>query len=438
MQTLKSLQQLQKTSSSMHSLLFPTEEGAGHIQKQIQNLTEMTFVYVLNLMAEENEQKLGEIVTNLPQDSDFYGFTVLAYQLSKTETDFDFLTAPENLSVYERIAELSEECKFSFPYINILIKISNNKLYGLYSENQEVHFFLDEYEKYKGNVSPSDFLHQFRKILKYRTQQVFTRFIEDDIFSLIPKTLAAYSARIESELGLSLYVYELQYYESDISNDDEVFLIEHIGFCISYLARHGSLEFKPSREKSFFPSFRDDIQAAEWFFEHNESVLDSLDRFIGLFKDVCSSSENVNELCDFLRANVGKKNAEVFDEDKNEFSKFISKTIKEKFKSNKHPLYKEICKLLPQIFICMRHPAVSHHDGYGTDDFYDLYEAEKVNDESGKGKRTNNLIVSALMKGCKNKGVLEANIAVKVEILARDKNGYAISWDWKPLKHTYK
>ena len=150
MTALKTLNQLGKISSQLASRPFPADETAIQVKKQIQTLNELTFIYVLTLMVEENEQKLNEIILNLTEGTEFYDFTILAHQLSKKETDFDFLTDARNIPVYDKITEVSQECGVSLlPYVNVLRKIADNRQLGLYSENQEVSFFLEEFPKTK-------------------------------------------------------------------------------------------------------------------------------------------------------------------------------------------------------------------------------------------------------------------------------------------------
>ena len=95
-------------------------------------------------------------------------------------------------------------------------------------------------------------MHQFRKILKYKTQLIFERFFQENIFYRIKEVLSKNEA-IENENTLGFYVYGFDYYNNQISNEEENSLHKHIGFCISYLAKHGELKFQNHRRNKFFP-----------------------------------------------------------------------------------------------------------------------------------------------------------------------------------------
>lgn len=156
--TLERLNHLKQTTSSLKKSPVPVSLEAEPVKKQMQFLTEMTFIYILKLLGVEDEEKLAQIVSRLREGTPFYNFTFLAHNLAKSKTNFDFLTSPENLSAYAKIAEVSRECGIVLlPYVNVLSRIAENKQYGLYSENQEVGFFLDEYHRYKDSVDASVF-----------------------------------------------------------------------------------------------------------------------------------------------------------------------------------------------------------------------------------------------------------------------------------------
>ena len=325
---------------------MPVALGAPSVKKQMQLLTELTFIYILKLLGVEDEAKLAEIVSRLREGTPFYNFTVLAHNLAKSQTDFDFLTKPENLAAYAKITEVSRECGVVlFPYVNVLAKIAENKLYGLYSENQEVEFFLDEYDRYKNSVEPTEFLHQFKKILKYETQNLFERFIKDGIFSLIQTTLLE-NPEITSVQTLAIYVYCLHYYTNDISNADENFLHEHIRFCVNYLSKHNEIEFKPHTAAPFIPKFENEKEGLKYFFQNNSKMLDSLGRFCGFLKDICPV-EDTYVFCDFLRENLYMNTGAFFDDKGSEFLTFLTDRIKEKAKKEKTQIYKDISLLLP-------------------------------------------------------------------------------------------
>ena len=413
--TLSALHRLQQTSVSLLASPVPVSTEHPPIKKHMQVLTEMTFIYVLKLLGVEDEKTLAELVARLREGTPFYNFTFLAHNLAKSKTDFDFLTAPENLAAYAKIAELSRECNVELlSYVNVLARIAENKQYGLYFENQEVGFFLDEYARCKDSVDATEFLHQFKKILKYRTQVLFEKFICDGIFSVIQETLSAHLANIASEQTLALYVYGLHYYDAEISNADENFLIEHIGFCVNYLFKHGEIAFKPQTKKPFFPTFANDKEAVAYFFAHDTAVRNSPDRFIGLLKDVFPTVE-INEFCEFLRENLYAQNRKIFDDDSSPLVRLISQKIREKNETEHIPLYKNICELLPLSFVCERSPSVLEHDGNPLFIF---------NDTKG------NLLFYAFENGNKRERIPNAHKTIKVKILERDRSGYAVSWTW--------
>lgn len=420
MRTLATLNQLQKISLSLPLLPVPSETTSIAIETQLKTLQELPYFPILNFLAKENEAKLCKIVSQLKTGtSDFYKFVFLAYGLSRAETDFDLLTSSEKLPVYEKIVAVSDLCGIALPpYINVLKKIADNKQFGLYSENQEIAFFLKEYDRYKNSCDATEFLRGFRKILKYPTQCLFERFIHDDIFSLIKSTLKSFASKIASEQTLVFYVYGLHYYESDISNEDENFLLNHIKFCVNYLSSHDEIIFSPSSEIRLIPKFEDDESAIYYFFDHNKETVHSLDRFVGLLKDICSSQE-ANDFCDFLRSNLYKTKAVSCDDTKNHFVKTMAKIICEKIKSENIQLYKDICNLLPQRFICERSPNLSRHGNFTYYQFFDYHE---------------DFLFYAAEHGNQNQKVPEAHIKIEVEILEKNKNGYVTLWKWNHLK----
>lgn len=400
-------------------LPVPSETTSIAIETQLKTLQELPYFPILNFLAEENEAKLCKIVSQLKTGtSDFYEFIFLAYSLSKSETDFDLLTSSEKLPVYEKIVAVSELCGIDLPpYINVLKKIADNKQFGLYSENQEIAFFLEEYDRYKNSCDATEFLRGFRKILKYPTQCLFERFIHDDIFSLIKSTLDFFDSKITNEQILVFYVYGLHYYESDISNEDENFLLNHIKFCVNYLSSHNKITFLPPSETRLIPKFEDDESAIYYFFDHNKETVHSLDRFVALLKDICPSQE-ANDFCDFLRLNLHKNKAVSCDDIKNHFVKTMAKIIREKIKSENIQLYKDICNLLPQWFICERSPHLFHHGGFTYYHFFDYYGV---------------FLFYAAEHGNQNQKVPEAHVKIELEILEKNKNGYVTLWNWNSL-----
>ena len=417
MKATEALVRLQKTNLDFPSFPAPSPEKSEGVKKQLAVVRDLTFIHIFHLLAEEDEAGLEKIVRRLRTGTPFYDFAFLAYSLSREETDFDFLTAPENLSVYERIADVSEESGIYLPYINVLRKIADNKQFGLYSENQEVEFFLDEYGRKKDSVSAEDFLRSFRKILKYPTQQLFGRFIRDGIFSLIQSTLHDHAAKIASEQTLAIHVYGLHYYQSGTPNADENFMYEHIRFCVSYLARHGQIEFHPTARPPLLPKFDREEDAIAYFFSRNEKTLNSLDRFIALLKDICRSQE-ANDFCDFLRKNLYKENAVRFDDTKSDFARVMAQTIRKKAQTENVKLYKDINDLLPQRFVCERSPSVLHHDGEPLYIFYD---------------KNGDFLFYALQTGNQNGKVPSAHAKIQLEILKKNKNGHATLWTWQEL-----
>ena len=418
MKTFATLNRLKQKSYTLISSPIPVSLEHPPVKKQMQVLTEMTFIYVLKLLGVEDEKTLAELVARLREGTPFYNFTFLAHNLAKSKTDFDFLTDPENLAAYAKIAEVSRECNVELlPYVNVLARIAENKQYGLYSENQEVGFFLDEYYKCKNSVDETEFLHQFKKILKYETQNVFERFINDRIFSIIQHTLVDYSSKISAEQTLALYVYGVRYYDAEISNDDENFLIDHIGFCVNYLSKHGEIAFKPQAKAPFFPKFANEESSIRYFFEHNGAVRNSLDRFIALLKDVCPTSETY-DFCEFLRENLYAKNPLLFDDRKSEFAYRISTEIRNRAKLGNVQLYKDFCRLLPEKMVCERSPNLLHHGGRKYYHFFDKRER---------------FLFYADETGNKNQKVPTAHVFVELEVLKRDENGRVVLWNWNEL-----
>ena len=385
------------------------------VKKQMQVLTEMTFIYVLKLLGVEDEKTLAELVSRLREGTPFYDFTFLAHNLAKSRTDFDFLTSPENLAVYAKIAEISRDCDVQLlPYVNVLGKIAERKQWGLYSENLEVGFFLDEYWRYRETVPATDFLHQFKKILKYETQLLFEHFIRDGIFSLIQQTLQTHSFRIKTERMLSIFVYCLHYYQSDISNDDENFLIEHIAFCVDYLSKHGEIDFKPLPEHRLLPRFADEAQALAYFFSHDDEASQSLDRFIGFLKDVCPTADAL-DFCAFLRK---ARSGAVYPHAKSKFIQMM--TVRITSKARTVLLYKDILALLPLQIVCERTPNMMQIDGLPCYIFVDsqhvfLFHARKT----GNGRNE----------------IPEAHVPVVVEVCGRDKRGTVLQWTWREIQN---
>lgn len=411
MKGLEALSQLNQKSSSLHSLEIPVSSEYAPIKKELQFLTEMTFIYILKLLGVEDDKKLSDIILRLKKGTPFYDFVFLVHNLAKSETDFEFLTSPENLQAYRLIAQIADYYDINLlPYVNVLAKIAENKQYGLYRANDEIYFFLEEYDKAKASIDVKEFLHQFKKILKNETQQIFERFIMDDIFSIIRETLYKYDKEISNEQTLVFYVYGLHYYKKSISNEKENIILEHIKFCVSYLSNNKEIEFHQYKRNLLFPGL-------DSFFGHNDNVLNSVDRFIGLLKDYCPI-ESI-DFCFYLRENIYKTNPAIFDEEKNDFNRNFSKIIRKKAVSENIELYKDIYKLLPQIFVCERSPNILRHNG--SIPVYVFYDK--------KGK----VLFYAFEKGNKNSKPPEAHILVKVEILSKDKNGYVLEWRWKNI-----
>lgn len=410
--TLASLNQVQQTSASLRkSQIIPTHLESPPVKNKMQYLTEMTFIYILKLLGVEDEEKLSEIVSRLKEGTPFYDFTVLAHNLAKSKTDFEFLSSPENLPAYAKIAEVSKECGVVLlPYVNVLARIAENKQYGLYSENQEVTFFLDEYGKYKDMVDAKEFLHQFRKILKYRTQKIFEQFINDGIFTIIRETLTENSGKISTTQTLALFVYCLHYYQNDISNDDENFLHEHIRFCVDYLAIHEKLNFTLFQKSKFLPEFDSHEKAVEYFFYYFGILNIDVNSFIGLLKDFFPN-EDVYDFCDFLKENLCKNTDSVYNGSKSELIRLITRKIREKSEAENIQLYKDICKLLPKKIVCQCTP-------HGVENYIFL-------DKRGT------YLFSAPVTGNQNPKRPPINTPIEIEILQREgKHGRVITWNW--------
>lgn len=423
MKTLTALAELKNTYTSLKTAPIPVQLEAPAVKKEMQFLTEMTFIYVLKLLGVEDEKQLEAIVSRLREGTFFYTFTQLAYNLAKSKTDFDFLTLPENIIVYKKIAEISDECDIKLlPYINVLARIAENKQLGLYSENQEIRFFLDEYDKLRNTVDPNEFLHMFKKILKYRTQKIFEQFIKDNIFNVIQNTLKQNEDIISSVHMLTFYVYGLHYYQGLISNENENLLLTHINFCISHLAAHNYIQFTPKEKQKIFPTFENNKLAVECFFEHNQKVLKSTDRFIGLLKDYCSAEEVIG-FCNYLRENLNKQEPVLFDEDKTKFNQYIARKIRESIEMNNAKVYQDIFKLLPLKYICLRQPTVTR-SSYGTLLIF--------NDKKGK------FLFYAVDEGNLSSKTPESNVLVELEILKKTPNGYAEQWRWKDVETSEK
>lgn len=418
MNALVSLYRLKQAGLSFSSAPVSSQAYSAAVETQLYILNNLPYGTLLQLLADEDEQKLGAIVSRLKKGTPLYSFSVLAYNLSKAKTDFDLLTSPENIPVYEKMISVSKMCGSALPpYINVLKKIAGNKQYSMYSENQEVGFFFDEYGRCKESFSADDFLRQFRKILKYPTQRLFMQFIHNGIFSLIKTTLKEHASKIANKQALIFYVYGLHYYKRGISNEDEHFLLEHIGFCVDYLSRHSEIEFHPVKNAPLLPQLDGEEDAIAYFFSHNKETVHSLDRFIGLLKDVCPSSES-NEFCEFLRTNLHKAKKIRFGDTKNDFAKTMMRTICQKAKSENVQLYTDICSLMPQVYICSRYPNIWRHNDELFYTFSDINSIEKLH---------------ALEKGNQNPKVPESHTRIELEVLEKDENGYALLWNWHEI-----
>ena len=411
--TAKALHDLYQTSRSLPATSVPVSTDTPSVKKQMQILTELTFIYVLKLLGIEDEKQLSHILSRLRTGTLFYDFTVLAHNLAKAETDFDFLTSPENLPAYAKIAEISEECDITLlPYVRVLGRIADNKQYGLYYENQEVVFFLDEYHQQKDSVDVAEFLHQFKKVLKYRTQKIFERFIADKIFSLIQQTLEQYPSKFSSTQVLALYVYCLHYYDSKLSNAEENFLHQHIKFCVDYLFSHNEITFHPSAASRLLPAFTDDEQALSYLFSHDSEVSHSADRFIGLLKDIWPTAEAI-EFCDFLRTNLRKQNPDFLEANKAPFTQILATKIIEK--QDETRLYKNISLYFPQKFVCYRSP-----DVHGT--CLTFYNA------------SNEFLFHADSTGVTNHKLPKPDVPILVEVYRKNEiTERVMSWSWKTL-----
>ena len=414
MKTLEALNRLKQTNIIFPKQAVPCNETESLIKTQLKILQELTYIYILDLLSEENENELKKIVARLKTDTPFYDFTFLCFQLSKEKTNFNSLTSPENIQVYEKIFDVAKESKITLPpYINVLRRISDNKLYGLYSENQEVSFFLDEYDKQKNAIRSELFLKQFKKILKYETQKIFELFIEDEIFKTIKDILNTYSEKITNEQILVFYIYGLKYYNPEISNDDENILLKHLEFCVSYLYTHKEIEFKSYKGKTTLPLFSNEEEAIKYFVSHNHEVLNSVNRFIGFFKDVLPTT-NVYEFCDYLRANIHSQNPRIFDVRKNQFNSLLA-TYFRKNQSNS-TIYREMYRLFPQILICKGSPKIER-DSKGRILF--IFTVEKK------------FFFYALESGNKSSTIPETHIELELEIMKKDLEGRIVSWRWE-------
>lgn len=304
--------------------------------------------YILNLLANEDEWELKDVVSNLKPGTPVCEIAFLAWQLAKDESDFDSLTDPKNLPVYQRIMEAARESNVVLPpYVALLMKISGDKKDGL-SGNQGLAVFLDEYDKFRGTVSPKGFLQQYRKLL----------------------------SREERKL-------------------------------VEYIFNHQMHELHPKKKELRIPAFESDMQAVEWFFEHNGDYLNSLGRFIGFFKDVCHSPD-VDEFCDFLRNNLYEDKNCIFDTEKSELLRFISKTILQRSLTENIKLYKDIAFMLTRHIVCQRSLLSVFTDGQG------------------------NVLFCASENGSKKRKLPEVNVPVIVEVLERNEQGVVTEWNCLP------
>lgn len=251
--------------------------------------------------------------------------------------------------------------------------------------------------------------------------------VTDNIFTIIQETLKKHEDIIISVHMLTLYVYGLHYYEVLLSNENENLLVSHINFCVSHLANHNYIKFNTIERQKFFPTFDNNKAAVEYFFEHNQKVLKSHDRFIGLLKDCCSAEE-VLDFCNYLRENLNKQEPVLFDEDKTKFNRYIARKIRDATEQNNAKVYQDIFKLLPLRYICLRQPTVTR-SSYGTLLIF--------NDKKGK------FLFYAVDEGNLSSKTPEANVLVELEILKKTPNGYAEQWRWKDvepsaIKETYQ
>ncbi len=414
MKTVNSLDKLKQTVSSFASMSVPVSTNHEPVKRQMLTLTEMTFVYILKLLGVEDEEKLGKIVLQLRKGTLLYDFTFLAHNLAKSKTDFDFLTSPDNVEVYAKIAEVAGGCGIELlPYVNVLSRIAENMQYGLYSENQEIALFLDEYYTHRKNVDIKEFLHQFRKILKYPSQVCLEKLIEDDIFSLIESALYENFERIVNASSLALYVYAMHYCDFNISNEDENFLIFHITQCVVCLEKHDEIKFSTALKEREIPQFDSVEDALDYFFSYYDGEFDSINKFISLLKDVYPSLDTYS-FCSFVRDSfvTGNNKAAVYPN--GDFFTVMSGFIRSKSKSI--PLCKKLSALLPNCILCKRSPSILHHDGVPLCMFFDEHDA---------------FAFYALENGNENKVLPPAHVFVEVKILKLNESGYVERWRWE-------
>ena len=74
MKSLEALSQLKLKSSSLRSLEIPVSSESAPIKKELQFLTEMTFIYILKLLGVEDDKKLSDIILRLKKGTPFYDF----------------------------------------------------------------------------------------------------------------------------------------------------------------------------------------------------------------------------------------------------------------------------------------------------------------------------------------------------------------------------
>lgn len=299
MKSIETLKKLYDTSIIIKKQDFLSVSNNNCIEKNIDRIENLYTIVLLNLLIDDNYEKLCVIEKKLPSDGKYYKLAGFLKELCAKETDFDYLTDSINYQFYKLLNQLASQYQKTLPkYINVLKKISDNKMNSLYTENQEVYFFLEELEEVS-NQDLEEKYNAYKKILKYRTRKVFTEFISIDFFSKAIDILSRYNSNIFDEKTFSIFIYGQLFYKQALSDANEKILFQHIDYFISLMHKNNMISFTtPPQKKSV--TILKTTQLIDYFFEKNE-IGNSLQSFIGKFKDFSQNDPDIIKFCDFFR-----------------------------------------------------------------------------------------------------------------------------------------
>lgn len=299
MKSIESLKKLYITAKNLPQKEFLSSASKQEIQNVNERMENLFAVPILNFLFEGDYKKLVELEKRFNQNTPIYNLTKFAGCLCADETDFEFLTNPENLENYVKLKKIAEKFQKEIPhYVNILQKICDNKSLGLYQEFQEIYFFFEEVEK----SSSRNFIFAFenyKRILKLQTQKIFQEFISIDLFERASEILLKYENKIGDENVLDFYIFGELFFNLSLSNENENILLRHIDFCVRYLSKTKFIEFKRIETKKYFLQYGDLKERLKLFFK-NENF-DNIDRLPPLLKDYSLNNTEIVLFCNELR-----------------------------------------------------------------------------------------------------------------------------------------